>query len=559
MNPSRHTHGPSWPGVALPGRGAGPALRQLFLDEAVGHIAAVEVALETLGRAVEQPTRLDAAAEMLRHLHTLKGAAGSVGLDSVGEAAHELEELCTEIHENRLEPTLGILEQVDEALGTLGALVAGARAPLATQDSALDRRMAEFDGALAELDRTRAGLSELRRGLDGDVAVAPPATRRAFGHRLAELEAGLGGVAERIERAARGLGGEVASLCQLRAAAADELSRTHRTRFEEVFNRLPSVLEELEENTGHAADLALTGGAIEVDRGLADQIAEALLHLLRNAMAHGIETPTERRARGKSTRGRIEVAVREEGDNVVVSFSDDGRGLDREEIRRALVRRGRLGANEAPSEATLIDAIFEAGFSSRPIADRLAGRGLGLNIVKRAALAMGGDVRVEDAPGEGTRFIITAPNPARPDGDARPARRPAPLPQRQPAVLVVDDSRLQREGTARALLEAGITAVTATDGLAAWELLAEQPFDALVTDLEMPRLDGFELIARIRADARLCSLPVIVVSSRIAQPPGERALAAGADAILPKARHSKALLGTITALVARENGRDGKA
>jgi chemosensory pili system protein ChpA (sensor histidine kinase/response regulator) len=704
-------------------------LRRLFLDESSAHVAAVETALASLRSAEGAPGLQAAAEEMLRHLHTLKGAAGTVGLDGIGDAAHRLEELCADVHAHRLEPTFGVLELLDESLATLAALLDGARvspgepashdshgdgsdgapppaAPHlkaahleAMQDGVgdlvilrarVERRLREFEGTVRDLQRTRRGLHEMVHQLSDSgpaTAQVPPEPRRpprragdppgpgrdhadSLGQRLAELESQLGDAGTQLERATRALGGEVETLRRLTAQIDEELRRARKVPLSWAFQRLPHALRELELHTGRMAQLTLAGGELEVDQALAEQIAEALLHLLRNALAHGLETPEERRAAGKDPRGRIEVSARSEGDRLIVTFADDGRGLDRAEIRRALVRTGRLSAEDAPSETQMMAAIFEAGFSSRPIADQLAGRGLGLHIVKGAALRTGGDVTVEDAPGQGTRFVFSAPQPAaitlavlfkvgaevyaipaahveraemhatsseglhldlhalfgHEPGPRRPATalwvrhgqlgfrlgcdkiigprtivvRPLgpvltglPLyagvtvsgsgkaqlvldvatlaqlalhpaeggthaalgatcasPRATPRVLVVDDSRLQREATARVLYAGGLSAVTAEDGLEAWELLGERHFDALITDLEMPRLDGFDLIARVRSEAALKDLPVIVVSSRTTRAPRGRALAIGADAILPKNPHRKLLLDTLTALLA---------
>jgi chemosensory pili system protein ChpA (sensor histidine kinase/response regulator) len=716
-------------------------LRGMFLDEAAVHLAAVEAAFQTLGCAADGPVLVRAAAEMLHHLHTLKGAAGSVGLDQVGDAAHELEELAAEIHDQRLSPTIGVLEQLDEALGTLGALLDGARdgatpgpsggadvdlgpgddaatsglpasvtAP-ETQTAAvarrlrtgsadleavqegvgdlvilrtrIERRLREFEGAVRDLNHTRASLREAVRGSGAPDDEGAPADGRVWLDRMGELEHALGDAGIHLERATRALGGEVETLRRLTGKMDNDLRRARKVPLDHAFARLPHTVRELEHSTGREADLFMRGGEIEVDKTLAEQMAEALLHLVRNALVHGIETAAERRAAGKSARGRIEVTAREEGDFVFVTFADDGRGLDRQEIRRALIRRGRLpetapgrGQDDLP-EDVLVRAIFEAGFSSRAVADKLAGRGLGLNIVKRAAVRMGGDVTVEDSPGRGTRFVISAPNqgaittavlfkvggqvyalPAahvtkasslagladaadqhdgtvpvlclqtlfgaesapgmgkaalhlhhggqsfvltcdkiigprtivvRPLGPilaglplfsgvtvsgsgkaqlvldvaalcetAQAAHAgdpvlPSPTASARvaPRVLIVDDSRLQRETTARTLLGAGLCPVLAEDGIEAWEMLTERRFDALVTDLEMPRLDGFDLITRVRQEASLKDLPIVVVSSRTAHAPRQRALTAGADAILPKGPHRKLLLDTLTALLAR--------
>jgi CheY-like chemotaxis protein len=125
----------------------------------------------------------------------------------------------------------------------------------------------------------------------------------------------------------------------------------------------------------------------------------------------------------------------------------------------------------------------------------------------------------------------------------------------QPRVLVVDDSRLSREAGVRLLTTAGYQAVAAEDGWEAWEVLSERRFDAVVTALEMPRLDGFQLIARIRREATLRGLPIVVLSSRTSQGARDRALAAGANVFLPKSRHRRSLVAAVAScLLQREDG-----
>jgi CheY-like chemotaxis protein len=133
-----------------------------------------------------------------------------------------------------------------------------------------------------------------------------------------------------------------------------------------------------------------------------------------------------------------------------------------------------------------------------------------------------------------------------------PARSvPTPPRRGRPRVLVVDDSRLTREAAARILGTAGFQAVTAEDGWEAWEMLGERRFEALVTDLDMPRLDGYELIARVRRDATLKGIPIVVLSSRTSKAARDRALEAGADAVISKAPSRRVLSDALAALLAR--------
>jgi chemotaxis protein histidine kinase CheA len=713
-------------------------LRGLFLGEADIHLRHIADAQQGLARAAEHPPEaaLEAIDIIFRHLHTLKGAAGSVGFGAIGQATHDLEELCADIRSGNLAPTPGILERIDEGVASLRALLDGARAaPSRTRSAStisvplpdrrrsdrrasfdrrqgnertvrvasdrldelqdgvgdlvilrtrIERRLRELEGVMRDLDATRGSLRSVLGALGTEapgraLADGPGDAPQRMGSlldRLGEVEVEFTDAIAYLERATKALGTETESLRRTGDHLEEQVRRARRVSLEWVFGRLASALRELEPTAGRRAELVVHGGDIELDKGVVEQIGDPLLHLLRNAMAHGIEPEEERLARGKPPQGRIEISARQEGEFVYLQFEDDGRGIDREQVRQALVRSGKLAADEALDEPTLLSAIFEPGFSSRETSDSLAGRGMGLNIVKQAILRLGGDVSVEYRPGM-TRFRLSVPLTAaitqallfkvggqvyavpavhvvealpigmedvlshgreaaalalgpgvpvlrlqsllgvetppgrrgaalrirygersfvatcdkiigprtivvRPlgplvgqlplyagvtvsgagkaqlvldlaalaDAAHAPAKHPhPPLRRGQPRVLVVDDSRLSREAAARVLAAAGYHPVTAEDGWEAWEMIGERRFDAVVTDLEMPRVDGFELITRIRRDPTLRGLPIIVLSSRTSQATRERAVRAGADVVLPKVPNKRGLADALAALV----------
>jgi chemotaxis protein histidine kinase CheA len=714
-------------------------LRGLFLEEVEEHLRGMTEAQRALGRAPEGAPATEAATSLLRHLHTLKGSAGSVGIAAIARAAHETEELCAEIRGGRLAVTAGTLERLDEGLTTLRALVDGARSSppggngaretgdglrrahgdggerrrtsdrrrglerrlaeeptlrveagrldalldgvgdLVILGTRIERRVQELTSVLRDLRGTRAALRQALTEA-GRLGPQPAELRGRWLDRLTEVELELGSAAGHVDRATRALAGEAGSLRRSAGELDEQLRRARLIPLHWAFQRLPHALRELERSTGKQADLEITGGEIEVDNLLCEQLGEALLHLLRNALAHGIEAPAVRLSQGKPARGRLTMSARQEDESILISFQDDGRGVDRERVRRALPP----GANRTMNDQELLATLFQPGFSTRAHADDLAGRGMGLDIVKRTVARLGGQVEMESQEGRGTRFLLTVPLSAaiteavlfkvggqvyavpaahvlqalplpdalraaaakavRPPGEApsgrppgplpvlrlqallgvemppvrraaalllrfgersfiascdkiigprtivvrpldpvlsglqlyagvtisgagkaqlifdlgalaeaaySPARAPAPAPRRaQPRILVVDDSRLAREGTARALADLGFQTVTAEDGWDAWELLSERRFDALVTDLEMPRMDGLELITKIRREPTFKELPVLVLSSRAAaQAPRAQALAAGADAVLPKGAPKRALADAVASFV----------
>jgi two-component system chemotaxis sensor kinase CheA len=160
---------------------------------------------------------------------------------------------------------------------------------------------------------------------------------------------------------------------------------------------------------GKEIEMEVTGGEVRVDRSLAEQIGEPLLHLLRNAIDHGIETPEERRAAGKPVRGRVRLEVGAEGSRVRVLVADDGRGVDAGRVARSAVAQGLLPAGAAITEEQALRLIFRPGFSTAGRVSAVSGRGVGLDVVEHALERAGGELRVRTASGEGTTFEVRVP------------------------------------------------------------------------------------------------------------------------------------------------------
>lgn len=715
-------------------------LRALFLDEAEKHLTRIIEAQKTLTRAAETSLNVapDVVDSLFRHLHTLKGSAGSVGFEAISASAHELEELCVEIRKGQLAPTLGILERIEDGIAEIRALLTSARIvvpsirtsilPLesSTGDfqerrqasdrrsiaerrtgsdgilriemerldhlvqglgdmfilgTRLDRRAHEAQCVLKDLASIRRGLRDIENQLTRP-AQGPSDNKLQLLDHLVEVDTKLSDAASYLERTTRTLSLDTRALRGTSVDVEAELRQARLVPLEWGFIRLDSALHELERVCQRTAKLVVAGGDIKIDKSLIDQLLEPLLHLLRNAMAHGIETPEARLAHGKTAHGNISITAKIESDALLIVFEDDGGGIDQNRVRQTLESLGKVRPGEILSKDELFAAIYEPGFSTRSSSDALSGRGLGLDIVKRSISRMGGGLHLESTMGEGTRFRFSVPLPgtitqgilfklggqvyAVPathviqvlpvghnllSGSARsssesaevpalsgtqlpilklhailgaelpPGRQaaamhiryagrnflltcdkvigprtivvrptgpllglvpiyagvtvsgagkvqlvfdlgaltayldrpilPTLMPRRgQPRILIVDYSRLGREAAARLLATAGYQTVTAEDGYEAWDLLGERRFDAVITGLEMPRLDGFQLISRIRREPTLLGLPVVVLSYRTSQGNRERCMAAGADVFLPKSRQRKSLVEAISACLA---------
>ena len=201
---------------------------------------------------------------------------------------------------------------------------------------------------------------------------------------------------------------------QLQAIAKDLHGRVMAARMTPLTllsDQLPRAARDLARRTGKQVEVVVTGAEIEVDRALLDEIADPVMHLLRNAVDHGIEAAAQRIAAGKRPTGRVEVSARRERDRVILEVSDDGRGMDPEALRRAAVARGAIGAEAAavlPEADVLLLACLPGVSTTSEVTD-VSGRGVGMDAVKRSAEALGGSLSIQSRPGVGTRFTLRLP------------------------------------------------------------------------------------------------------------------------------------------------------
>jgi chemosensory pili system protein ChpA (sensor histidine kinase/response regulator) len=545
-----------------------------------------------------------------------------------------------------------VLELTDDVIRLrthLRELEIQAETQMQTRIHTADAAHAEFDPL--ELDRyTR--LQELTRVLAEGIADVATIQQSALSH---------------LDRAETALNQQA----RLTREVQYELMQVRSAPVASVAARLHRVVRQTAKELGKRVNLDIEGGQIALDRALLERMVPLLEHLLRNAVAHGIEPPEERRAAGKAEFGQITLAVRNLGSEIELLVQDDGRGLDYAAILERARAAGLLGPDAQADEASLARLVFLPGFSTASELSQIAGRGVGLDVVHSEIQALGGRIDLVSAPAHGTTFRILLPatlaitqallvralerrwaipanlivqtehlpaealraaqqmghliwqgkayplrylphlldrpnqteplerrnwvvllasgeerlalhvdelagsqeviaKPAGPhlkriagmlgatllaDGEitlilnpvalartpAETAATAAPFPssgvsQAKPLVLVVDDSLTVRRITGRLLERAGYEVLPAKDGMDALEKLAsaERLPVAILSDIEMPRMDGFELLRQIRADARTRDLPVVFITSRLAEKHQAHAMALGANAYLGK-------------------------
>ena len=462
-----------------------------------------------------------------------------------------------------------------------------------------------------------------------------------------------------------------------------DLLRTRMVEFEGISERLYRVVRQAAKETGKSVKLEITGGSIEMDRGILDRMTPAFEHLLRNCVVHGIEQAAVRASRGKEATGTISIDVSQSGNDVSVAFHDDGGGLDAARICARAVERGLIKAGQQLSNEEIASLIFAPGFTTMSQVTELAGRGVGMDVVRTEIQALGGRIETTFAEGKGSTFRLVmplttavthvamvragalsiglpsnqvdiihrtgpevldeaykngifmhegqalhfywagallqnSPRSTEPPSRSMPVviirsadqciavhvdevlgnqevvvkglgRQLSRLPglvavtalasgavaliynlvalatvygaqakafsasgaddskkasaqSSIPLVLVVDDSITVRRVTQRLLQREGYRVALAADGLQGLERLREERPAVVLSDIEMPRMDGFDFVRNIRSDDKLRDLPVIMITSRIAEKHRDHAEELGVNHYLGKPYSEEDLL-----------------
>lgn len=203
----------------------------------------------------------------------------------------------------------------------------------------------------------------------------------------------------------------LSTLSRLLTELQDEIMEMRLTPIAEVFNKFPRMVRDLARKMGKEVEFVMEGADIEVDRTILEKLGDALVHLLRNAVDHGIEPPEERVKLGKPRVGRVELIAKREKNHVVIIVRDDGRGIDPEKVKKKAIERGLITPEEAASlsDEEAINLIFLPGFSTAEKVTDVSGRGVGMDVVKEVVKSMNGSISVQTEVGKGTTFILKLP------------------------------------------------------------------------------------------------------------------------------------------------------
>ncbi len=225
----------------------------------------------------------------------------------------------------------------------------------------------------------------------------------------------IGSIAQRLRGIDPLLAAELATaeeeIARIAGALQRSVAQVRLVSLEAVLRRLPRLARDAASSTGKAVRFTLDGEATQVDKQIADQIFEPLLHLLRNAVDHGIESTEDRRAKGKSTEGHIQLSVRQQSDSIAFTLIDDGRGIDPAGIRAAAIDRGFIDASAAEnlSDAEALRLIFLPGFSTAASTSSISGRGVGMDAVQAVIERLAGTITIDSELDKGTRIQLLLP------------------------------------------------------------------------------------------------------------------------------------------------------
>ena len=396
----------------------------IYLEDAREHLAVLDATLLRLEREGHDP---EVAASLLGPLHTLKGNSGMIGFTGVKDYIHRLEEVFARARDGALVLDPAALDRLLEGATALREAVESACAA-GTEARDLSPEQAAL-GVLLDAAAARPAPFTPEPARAGKAPEAPaiaPTHSSMVRVDFAKLDHLLNLVGElivhrtKLSELARqvadivpGAGPELLASVHQVAGVSTQLQETimdvRMLPLRHVFERFPRLVRDLARQQGKQVELILQGEDTRVDKAVIDELGEPLVHLIRNAVDHGIEPPAVRAARGKSPTGTILLAAAQESNQVVITLVDDGGGIDAAEVRRRALERGIVRADEALTDREAIQLIFTEGFSTARTITDVSGRGVGLDVVVRSMEQLNGLIEAETIPGAGTKFTLRLP------------------------------------------------------------------------------------------------------------------------------------------------------
>ena len=397
--------------------------KQVFLTAAAQYLSTIKECIEGLEK---NPSDFDLIDALFRAVHSLKSSSNYMKLSQIESLMEEEEKVLQRVREEKKTLTPGILNGLKLVYELLIKLVEDFEKGRKSQVK-IEEAVEKIRGVFEEKDRdfqksfTRETpppkefaqrtirVPEFRldqlMNLVGELVI----NRSTFQSILHKLENGL-----EISHLSQ-VKNEIKEAVQTMRRITNELQMTvtelHMLPIKNLFGRFPRLVRDISREKGKKIKLEISGEETQLDKMMIEKLQDPLVHLIRNAIDHGIETPEEREAKGKKPFGTIKLSASQEGESVVIEISDDGRGMDPDFIREVAVKKGILPEEKAKvlSRKECLELIFMPGFSTAKKVTDLSGRGVGMDVVKDAVKKLKGEIDIQTQIDKGTTFIIKLP------------------------------------------------------------------------------------------------------------------------------------------------------
>ncbi|KTT95912.1 chemotaxis protein CheA [Sphingomonas yabuuchiae] len=385
-------------------------LLQEFIAETRETLEALSSEIVAWEAAPGDRARLDA---IFRFVHTVKGSCGFLDLPRLAKLSHAAEDVLAAARDGQRMPDTALVDAVLAIVDRIGAVVEGIAADVVLDDS-------DDDALIAALTRVEEPVVPAPAAR---VAAAPRAAPRSIRLNVDLLDRMMSGMSDMVlarNELARRLRDDVldprveAALDQLSLTVADMRDTVTRTRMQKIdglFSALPRMVRDTAVELGKAVTLRIEGSDVDLDREMIEMMRDPLVHIIRNAIDHGIEPPARRRSLGKPPTGQICITARQSGNQILIEIEDDGAGIDVARIAAKAIQNDVRSAAEVAgmSPAEKLKLVFEPGLSSRDTVSAVSGRGVGMDVVRANIEHVGGRIALDNRPGRGLVITIQVP------------------------------------------------------------------------------------------------------------------------------------------------------
>ena len=395
--------------------------KQIFLTAAHQHLSTIRECLEGLEK---NPSNFDLIDALFRAVHSLKSSSHYMGVLEVKTLTEKQEEILQNLRKNKLSVSGGLLESLRLGYNFLFEFMEnfqkGEKKAFNLEDVIEKMKKALEEDKTKTSRKTPPKKSPLKKEIVEKTIRVPEAKLDSLMNLVGELvinRSTFYSIIQKLENGAEvsQISREIKEAAQTMRRITTELQMTvtelHMLPIKTLFGKFPRLVRDLSREKGKKINLEVSGEETQLDKMMIEKMGDPLIHLVRNAIDHGIEMPEEREAKGKPTYGTIKLSASQEGETVIIQVEDDGRGINSELLRKMAVKKGIINEEKARilDKRECLELIFLPGFSTATKVTDLSGRGVGMDVVKDVVKKLKGEIQIDTEPDRGTKFTIKLP------------------------------------------------------------------------------------------------------------------------------------------------------